>query len=89
MEWADSVLVFVLVLALLCGAAALPRSLLTVAFLTVVATVAVVVLFEVAPTKSPSGGSSAVVLDHSKPLNPRGSGVPGDRPSPSIARRSN
>jgi hypothetical protein len=39
-------------LAILCGAAALPRGLLMVAFVTLIATAAVVIVFEVAPTGS-------------------------------------
>jgi hypothetical protein len=66
MESADFLLIFVGTLALLCTAAALPRGLLTVAFFALVATVAVVVLMEVAPT-SQTASSSAVVIDHVKP----------------------
>jgi hypothetical protein len=50
MEWAPTVFIVAGTLALLCGVAALPRGLLIAAFLTVLATVAVVVLLEVAQT---------------------------------------
>ena len=53
---AGIVLIAVVVLAILCGAAALPRGLLMVAFVTLIATAAVVIVFEVAPT----GNSPAV-----------------------------
>ena len=59
-------LIFVGTLALLCTAAALPRGLLAVVFFALAATVAVVVLLEVAPT-SQSWDSPAVVIDHVKP----------------------
>ena len=63
------VLISAATLALFFGAAALPRSLLMVAFLTVAATVAVVVFLEIAPTRS-QDSSVVVVLDHGKSLNP-------------------
>lgn len=66
MESAHILLIFVGTLALLCTAAALPRGLLTIAFFALVATAAVVVLLEVAPT-SQTENSSAVVIDHVKP----------------------
>ena len=52
----------VVALAIICGAAALPRGLLMAAFVTLIATAALVILFEVAPT----GDSSAVVLNHTR-----------------------
>jgi hypothetical protein len=52
LESAHIVFIIVATSALFFGAAALPRSLLTLAFFTVVATVAVVVLLEIAPTRS-------------------------------------
>ena len=58
---AGIVLIAVVALAILGGAAALPRGLLMAAFVTLIATAALVILFEVAPT----GDSSAVVLSHS------------------------
>jgi hypothetical protein len=57
---AGIVLISVVALAVLCAAAALPRGLLLAAFVTLIATTALVILFEVAPTASPS----AVVLNH-------------------------
>jgi hypothetical protein len=63
------VLISVATLALFFGAAALPRSLLVVAFLTVAATVAGVLFLEIAPTRSQD--SSAVVLNQGKLLNPQ------------------
>jgi hypothetical protein len=75
MESADILLIFVATLALLCTAAALPRGLLTLAFFALVATVAVVVLLEVAPT-SQTGTSSAVVIDHVKPGIDQGRDAP-------------
>jgi hypothetical protein len=54
------------VLAILCGAAALPRGLLMVAFVTLIATAAVVIVFEVAPT----GNSPAVDLNHARSALP-------------------
>jgi hypothetical protein len=59
---ASIVLVAVVALAVLCAAAALPRGLLMVAFVTLIATAALVILFEVSPT----GNSSAVVLNHTR-----------------------
>jgi hypothetical protein len=59
---AGIVLIAVVALAILCGAAALPRGLLMAAFVTLIATAALVILFEVAPT----GDSSAVVLNHTR-----------------------
>ena len=47
---AGIVLIAVVALAILCGAAALPRGLLMVAFVTLIATAAVVIVFEVAPS---------------------------------------
>ena len=64
MDWADIVLIFTVALAMLCGAAALPRGLLTVAVFTLIATVAVVVLLEVAPTRTAS--PPVIVVDHSR-----------------------
>jgi hypothetical protein len=64
-EWsmgAGIVLISVVALAILCAAAALPRGLLMAAFLTLIATAALVILFEVAPT----GSSPAVVLNHTR-----------------------
>jgi hypothetical protein len=57
---AGVVLVSVAVVAILCVAAALPRGLLMAAFAMLIATAALVIMFEVAPT----GGSSAVVVNH-------------------------
>jgi hypothetical protein len=71
MEWAPTVFIVAGTLALLCGAAALPRGLLIAAFLTVLATVVVVVGLEVAPTKGSTGSSPAVILDGSKSHTPR------------------
>jgi hypothetical protein len=59
---AGVVLVSVVALAILCAAAALPRGLLVAAFVTLIATAALVIIFEVAPT----GNSSAVVLSHTQ-----------------------
>jgi hypothetical protein len=59
---AGIIAIAVVALAILCGAAALPRGLLMAAFVTLIATAALVVLFEVAP----SGDSSAVVLNHTR-----------------------
>ena len=64
-EWpmgAGIVLISVVALAILCAAAALPRGLLMAAFLTLIATAALVIMFEVAPT----GSSPAVVLNHTQ-----------------------
>jgi hypothetical protein len=63
---AGIVLIAVAVLAILCGAAALPRGLLMVAFVTLIATAAVVIVFEVAPT----GSSPAVDLNHARSALP-------------------
>ena len=71
MEWAPTVFIVAGTLALLCGAAALPRGLLIAAFLTVLVTVAAVVSLEVAPTKGSTGSSSAVIFDRSKSHTPR------------------
>jgi hypothetical protein len=59
---AGIIVIAVVALAIICGAAALPRGLLMAAFVTLIATAALVVLFEVAP----SGDSSAVVLNHTR-----------------------
>jgi hypothetical protein len=59
---AGIVLIAVAVLAILCGAAALPRGLLMVAFVTLIATAAVVIVFEVAPTGNPP----ATDLNHTR-----------------------
>jgi hypothetical protein len=56
---AGFVVISVVALAILCGAAALPRGLLITAFITLIATATIVILFQVAPT----GSSSAVVLN--------------------------
>jgi hypothetical protein len=71
LESAVIVSIIVATLALFFGAAALPRSLLTLAFFTVVATIAVVIVLEIAPTESQTDNSAAVVLRNSKPVNPR------------------
>jgi hypothetical protein len=63
---AGIVLIAVVMLAILCGAAALPRGLLMVAFVTLIATAAVVIVFEVAPT----GNSPAVDLNHARSALP-------------------
>ena len=53
---AGFILIAVVALAILCAAAALPRGLLMVAFVTLIATAALVIVFEVAPTgRSPAG----------------------------------
>ena len=57
---AGVVLVSVVVVAILCVAAALPRGLLMAAFAMLIATAALVIMFEVAPT----GDSPAVVVNH-------------------------
>jgi hypothetical protein len=75
MESAHILLILVGTLALFCTAAALPRGLLAVAFFALVATVAVVVMLEVAPT-SQTGSSQAVVIDHVKPRGPVAQAVP-------------
>ena len=49
---AGFILIAVVALAILCAAAALPRGLLMVAFVTLIATAALVIVFEVAPTGS-------------------------------------
>ncbi|HEU0017399.1 MAG TPA: hypothetical protein VFQ31_03430 [Methyloceanibacter sp.] len=62
-EWpmgAGIVLIAVVALAILCAAAALPRGLLMAVFVTLIATAAVVIMFEVAPTEN----SPAVVVNH-------------------------
>jgi hypothetical protein len=59
---AGIIVIAVEALAIICGAAALPRGLLMAAFVTLIATAALVILFEVAPT----GDSSAVVLNHTR-----------------------
>jgi hypothetical protein len=64
-EWpmgAGIVLISVVALAILCAAAALPRGLLMAVFVTLIATAALVIMFEVAPT----GSSPAVVLNHTR-----------------------
>jgi hypothetical protein len=71
MEWAPTVFIVAGTLALLCGAATLPLGLLIAAFLTVLATVVVVVVLEVAPTKGSTDSSSAVIFDRSKSHTPR------------------
>ena len=45
-----------------CAAAALPRGLVMAIFVTLIATAALVIMFEVAPT----GNSSAVVVNHTQ-----------------------
>jgi hypothetical protein len=59
---AGIVLIAVVALAILCAAAALPRGLVMVIFVTLIATAALVIMFEVAPT----GNSSAVVVNHAQ-----------------------
>ncbi|HEY6655328.1 MAG TPA: hypothetical protein VI038_00665 [Methyloceanibacter sp.] len=59
---AGIIVIAVVALAIICGAAALPRGLLMAAFVTLIATAALVILFEVVPT----GDSSAVVLNHTR-----------------------
>jgi hypothetical protein len=59
---AGIVLVSVAVVAILCIAAALPRGLLMAAFAMLIATAALVILFEVAPT----GNAPAVVLNQTR-----------------------
>jgi hypothetical protein len=59
---AGIIVIAVVALAIICGAAALPRGLLMAAFVTLIATAGLVILFEVAPT----GDSSAVVLNHTR-----------------------
>ncbi len=59
---AGFVLISVVALAIICAAAALPRGLLMAIFVTLVATAALVIMFEVAPT----GNSSAVVFSHAR-----------------------
>ena len=59
---AGIIIIAMVALAIICGAAALPRGLLMAAFVTLIATAALVILFEVAPT----GDSSAVVLNHTR-----------------------
>ncbi len=54
---AGIVLISVVALAILCAAAALPRGLVMAIFVTLIATAALVIMFEVAPT----GNSSVVV----------------------------
>ena len=72
MESAVIVFIIVATLALFVGAAALPRSLLMLAFVTVVATVAVVVSLEIKPTRSLQTASPPVVVpNHSNLLLPR------------------
>jgi hypothetical protein len=64
-EWpmgAGIVLIAVVALAILCAAAALPRGLVMAIFVTLIATAALVIMFEVAPT----GNSSAVVVNHAQ-----------------------
>jgi hypothetical protein len=63
---AGIILIAVVALAILCGAAALPRGVLMVAFITLIATAAVVIVFEVAPT----GSSSAVDMNHTRSALP-------------------
>ena len=58
---AGIIAIAVVALAILCGAAALPRGLLMAAFVTLIATAALVVLFEVAPS-----GDSSAVLNHTR-----------------------
>ena len=67
MEWAPTLFIIALTLALLSGAAALPRGLLIAAFLTVLATASGVVLLKVAPTKGSTESSSVVILGRSSP----------------------
>jgi hypothetical protein len=59
---AGIVLIAVVALAILCAAAALPRGLVMAIFVTLIATAALVIMFEVAPT----GNSSAVVVNHTQ-----------------------
>ena len=59
---AGIVLIAVVALAILCAAAALPRGLVMAIFVTLIATAALVIMFEVAPT----GNSSAVVVHHTQ-----------------------
>ena len=54
---AGIVFISVVALAILCAAAALPRGLVMAIFVTLIATAALVIMFEVAPT----GNSSVVV----------------------------
>jgi hypothetical protein len=64
-EWpmgAGIVLIAVVALAILCAAAALPRGLVMAIFVTLIATAALVIMFEVSPT----GNSSAVVVNHTQ-----------------------
>ena len=66
-EWpmgAGIVLISVVALAILCAAAALPRGLVMAIFVTLIATAALIIMFEVAPTGT--GNSSAVVVNHTQ-----------------------
>jgi hypothetical protein len=61
---AGIVLISVVALAILCAAAALPRGLVMAIFVTLIATAALVIMFEVAPTGT--ANSSAVVVNHTQ-----------------------
>ena len=63
---AGIVLIAVVALAILCGAAALPRGLLMVAFVTLIAAAALVIVFEVVPT----GSSPAVDMNRTRSALP-------------------
>ena len=58
---AGIVFISVVALAILCAAAALPRGLVMAIFVTLIATAALVIMFEVAPTGT--ANSSAVVVN--------------------------